>query len=120
MVDRLEAAEVVVVLVEAADDAFDGVVGGWDQVAGDAIDERGPVACEEGEDDGGIWGGLAVVMLQGKHRGPASFGEGARLGGKDGVDLLFEGGGWVVLEVVWAVDVLEKTLNLLEGMKNTQ
>ena len=48
--DGLEAAEVLVVLVEAADDQFDGVVGCRDGAGADAVGQLGPVAFQEIED----------------------------------------------------------------------
>ena len=62
MVGGLEAAEGVIVLVEAADDALDGIVGGGDGVGADAIGEVGPVAVEEVEDGGGSRCGLDIVL----------------------------------------------------------
>jgi hypothetical protein len=96
MVDRLEAAEVLVVLVEAADDAFDGVVGGGDEGGADAVDELGPVAFEEVENEGGLGDRREVILTEGKHGGEALVGEGLGSGVKDGVDILLEGAGlWV-------------------------
>jgi len=45
--DGLKAAEVLIVLVKAADDEFHGVVGGRDRADADAIGQLGPVAVQE-------------------------------------------------------------------------
>ena len=45
--ERLKAAEGLVMLVETSDHEFDGVVGGGDGVIANAVDQFGPVAFEE-------------------------------------------------------------------------
>lgn len=68
MGDGLEAAEVLVMVVEAADDAFDGIIGGWDQVRADAVEQPGPMALQEVKDDCGLGAGLDIVRWMGLSR----------------------------------------------------
>ena len=56
--DAVEAAEVLIVLVKAADNQLDGVVGPGDEVALDSVDQLGPVSFQEVKDGGGF----AVVL----------------------------------------------------------
>jgi hypothetical protein len=58
--DGLEATEVLVMLVKAANDAFDGVVGRRDQAGTDAVGQPGPMALQEVKDDDSLGPGLDV------------------------------------------------------------
>ena len=60
MLDGLKATEGLVVLVKAANNEFDGVVGGGDGFAANAVDQFGPMAFEEVKDDIGFVKGLDV------------------------------------------------------------
>ena len=52
-------------VVEAADDAFDGIIGGWDQVRADAVEQPGPMALQEVKDDCGLGVGLDISKVDG-------------------------------------------------------
>ena len=53
-VDAVEATEILIMLVKATDDQFDGIVGPGDEVAFDRIDQLGPVSFQEVKNGGGI------------------------------------------------------------------
>ena len=63
--DGLKTAEVLVMLVKAADDQFGGVVGGGDESRADGIDQPGPMEFEESEDGDGGRGSFQVGWLEG-------------------------------------------------------
>ena len=88
--DVLEATEGLVVLREDADHLFGGIVGGWDVLVFDAIDQVGPVAFQEVEDDGGIWrlGGEGGSLCQ--HLLVALLGRAFGAGVEDVLDLFPE------------------------------
>ena len=122
MAGRLKAVEALIVLVKAADDALDGIVGGGDVVGADAVGECGPVAFEEVEDSCGCRCGLHVVLALGEKGGAACVGQGGSVGvsgGKEFVDLLLEARGWwVILGVAGAVDLFQEPLCGLERMED--
>ena len=89
MVDGLEAAEGLVMLVEAPDYEFDGVVGGRDGVIADAVGELGPVTLQEIEDSGGLRYSLDIVWTQGQHGFIALGSLGGGLGIENVIDLLY-------------------------------
>ena len=62
----LEAAEVLGVLVEAPDHAFDGVVGRRDPAGFDAVVEPGPMVLQEVKDGGSLGPGLDVYSPRGR------------------------------------------------------
>ena len=86
MVDGFKAAEGLVVLIEASNDEFDGVVGSGDGVTANAVDELGPMAFEEVKDDAGLRQGLDIVWAQGKHGSIALGGLDGGLGVEDVID----------------------------------
>lgn len=55
-VDRLEVAEVLVMLVEAADRQLGNGIGGRDDIAADGVGELRPMAFQEVEDRQRGWG----------------------------------------------------------------
>ena len=85
--DGLEAAEVLVVLVKAADDEFDGVVGGRDGAGAEAIGQLGPVTLKEVEDHRRLGQGLDIVWAQSEHGRVTFSRQGQRVGVEDGIDL---------------------------------
>ena len=120
MLDGLKATEVLVVLVEAADDEFDAVVGGGDQGGADAIEELRPVAFQEVEDGSGLGCSLDIAVAQSQHGGVAFMGQMGYFGVKDGIDLLFEDGSLrPVFGIVAAVDILDVALYILQSMEDT-
>jgi len=52
-------------LIEAADDPFNRVVGRWDQVGADAVGQSGPMALQEVENSHGRGAGLDVFLAEG-------------------------------------------------------
>jgi len=56
----LEAAEVLIMLVEAANDPLDGVIGGRDQAGFDTVGQPGPMALQEVKDGGSLGPGLDI------------------------------------------------------------
>ena len=116
-----EAAEVLIVLVKAADDKFCGVVRGRNFVTADGIDQLGPVEYQEVKDDGGGWGGLGVSIFEGEDLLVAEERFGRGLGVEDVVDELFELLGFgVVLGVVGAVNIFDVFLDVLQGVEDAQ
>ena len=119
--ERLEAAEGLVVLVETPDDEFDGVVGSGDGVIANAVDQFGPVAFEEVKDDTGLIEGLDVLVAQRQHRCTTFCGLGRRFGVKDTIDLLFEPfSGRIVFGIIRSIDIFDVFLEILQSMKDAQ
>ena len=117
--DGLEATEVLVMLVEAANDAFDGVIGRRDQVGADAVGEPGPMAFQEVKDDDSLGPGLDVVLTQGQDCGVTFRGQGQGFGVEDALDLLLELLGLRMLRgIVRAVGRLDMHLRLLQSMED--
>ena len=120
-VEGLEAAEVLIVLIEAADDHLDGIVGGRDAVAADSIDQARPMALQEVEEGGRVRRGGHILMPESQDIAIALGGLGGGLGVEDVVDAVFELVSFRVLAgIVRAIDRLDVLLDVLQSVKDTR
>ena len=62
----IKAAEILIVLIEATNNQFDGVICGWDSIAANRIEQFGPVVFQEIENSDGWRGGLDVGIFEGQ------------------------------------------------------
>lgn len=81
--DGVKAAEILVMLVEAADDKFGGVIGRGDEIRADGVGKLRPVAFEEVKDNGGGRGSLDEGVFEGEDSQVVSLGLGRGVGVKD-------------------------------------
>lgn len=119
-IEAIKATEVLIMLVKAADDQFGGVVGARDGLALNTVNQFGPMTFQEEKDGFGLWYLSEVLLSLVKQGQVALVGCAPGAGLENAANGLLEGHGLGMgFPVVGAIELLEASLQRLQGMKDT-